>query len=422
MSNTLQTSQLVTNEVLRVAHNASAFLGNVNTDYDEMWSKRTYKPGSTITVRKPAQFTGRSGATANIQDVYEPTVALTLQPEYGVDFAISDFELSTAVGNDGSIDADFKRRFIVPAGNKIAAYVDAFIGSTAYKAISNFSGTPGTTPSTAAAILNALVLPQDLAMPPGVTPNAAITPAANAAMVDGLKGLFNDQATLARQLKVGKMATNLGCDFMMSQNLPSHTVGALGGTPLTNGANQGTTNSGATDNPYAAYTDLVTDGWSNSITGLLKAGDVITIAGVNAVNPETKADTGYLKTFVVVNDVNSDGSGNATIRVSPAIIAGGAFQNVTARAGDNKTITVKTGSASTAYKQNLIWHPDAITFVSVDMEVPNGVDMAAKATYDGLTVRMVRAYDITANRRITRFDVVCGAAVTYPDWACRLTQ
>lgn len=422
MANSLQTSQLVTNEVLRVAHNASAFLGNVNTDYDEMWSKREYKPGQTVNVRKPVQFTGRSGATASIQDVYEPTVALTLQPEYGVDFAISDFELATAVGNDGSINADFKRRFIVPAGNKIASYIDAYIGSTAYKAISNFSGTPGTTPNTAKSILDALVYAQDQAMPSGSTPNAALTPLANAAMVDGMKGLFNDQATLARQLKQGKMATNLGCDFMMTQNLPTHTVGGLGGTPLVNGANQGTINSGATDNPYASYTDLVTDGWTAAAANRLKAGDVITLAGVNAVNPETKADTSYLKTFVVLSDVASDGAGNATVRISPAIIAGGAFQNVTARPADNAALTIKTGTASTGYKQNLIWHPDAITFVSVDMEIPNGVDMASKATYDGLTVRMVRAYDITANRRITRFDVIAGCAVTYPEWAVRITQ
>ena len=422
MANSLQTSQLVTNEVLRVAHNSSAFLGNVNTDYDEMWSKREYKPGQTVNVRKPVQFTGRSGATANIQDVYEPTVALTLQPEYGVDFAISDFELATAVGNDGSINADFKRRFIVPAGNKIAAYIDSFIASTAYKRISNFSGTPGTTPATAAAILNALVYAQDQAMPAGQTPNAALTPLANAAMVDGMKGLFNDQATLARQLKQGKMATNLGCDFMMTQNLPTHTVGGLGGTPLVNGASQGLTNSGATDNPYGATTSLVTDGWTAAAANRLKEGDVITIAGVFAVNPETKQSTGYLKQFVVTADAASDGLGNLTAVISPAIIAGGAFQNVTARPADNAAITVLTGSASTGYKQNLIWHPDAITFVSVDMEIPGGVDMAAKGTYDGLTVRMVRAYDITLNRRITRFDVICGAVATYPEWAVRITQ
>lgn len=422
MANSLQTSQLVTNEVLRIAHNSSAFLGNVNTDYDEMWGKREYKPGTTINVRKPVMFTGRSGATANIQDVTEPTVPLTLQPEYGVDFAISDYDLSTAIGNDGSINADFKRRFIEPAGLKIASYIDTFIGTTAYKAISNFSGTPGTTPATAAAILNALVLPQNMAMPKGATPVASITPAANAALVGGMAGLFNDQATLGRQLKSGMMATNLGVDFVMSQNLPVHTVGPLGGTPLVNGANQGTINSGTTDNPYASTTSLVTDGWTAAAAARLKAGDVVTLASVFAVNPETKQSTGALRQFVVTADVSSDGSGNATLILSPAIIAGGAFQNVTTRPADNAAITVVTGTASTAYAQNLIYHRDAITFVSVDMELPNGVDMASKATYDGLTVRMVRAFDITNNRRITRFDVIAGAAVTQADWAVRLTQ
>jgi hypothetical protein len=423
MANSLQTATLITNEVLRIAHNNSAFLGRMNSDYDEMWTGK-YGPGATVYARRPVQFTTRSGATANIQDITESTVAITVNPELGIDFAISDFDLATAVRNDGSIDAAFRERFLKPAGLQIAATVDYNIAAAVKNKVYNFVGTPGTGPSTLQHIVDAQIPMDNQAAPRDGMRYAALTPTANAAVVGGLSGIFNDQATLAKQFKTGSMSTALGLDFVMSQNLPTHTVGGLGGTPLVNGANQGLINSGATDNPYAATTSLVTDGWTAAAANRVNAGDVFTIAGVFSVNPETKQSTGSLQQFVVTANTSSDGSGNATIVISPAIIAGGAFQNVTARPADNAAITIQTGSASTGYAQNLIWHKNAVTLVSPKLEVPNGVDMAAVASMadeGGISLRMVRQFDITNNRRICRFDVLYGVGVVKPEHIVRRT-
>lgn len=422
MTATLQTSQLIANDVLRIAHNNSAFLGNVRTDYQSLYANSGMKPGQTISMRKPMQFTTRSGATANIQDSNEQTVSLTLNPELGVDFDISDNVLATAVGNGGSINEDFRERWIKPAGLKIAAAVDSGIINTIYKKISNFAGTPGTIPNSHQTILDAQAVLDDLAVPRDGERVVALAPSAMSKMVGSMAGLFNDQKSVSEQNKSGMIKSFLGADFMMSQNVPTHTVGALGGSGAVNGNNQGTANVGTTDNPYAATTSLVTNGWSNTVTGLLKAGDIITIANVYAVNPETKASTGNLRTFVVTADVNSDGAGNATIIVSPAIISGGAYQNVTSLANTGNAITVKTGTAGTAYRQNILWHKDAIQFLSVDLDLPKGVDMAARASFDGLSLRFVRGFDITNNRRISRFDVVYGAALVLPDFAMRITS
>jgi len=423
MSNSLQTSTLITNEVLRIAHNTSAFLGRMSTDHDDKW-KGKYAPGSTLKVRRPVQFTIRSGATASVQDITESTVDLTVQPEIGIDFAVSNFELATAVRNDGSVDKAFRDRFLKPAGLRIAAELDYRIASALKNQIYNFVGTPGTGPSTIADILNAKVPAQNFAVPPGDY-YAGLSPTANAAVVAGLATLYNDQNQLAEQYKSGVMKTALGLDFVMSQNVPSHTVGALGGTPLVNGASQGTTNAGATDNPYASTTSLITDGWTAAAATRLKAGDVITIAGVNSVNLETKQDTGSLMTFVVTADAASDGSGNLTAIIAPAIIAGGAFQNVTARPADNAAITVKTGTASTTYTQNILWHRDAITFASPEQEVPGGMDMAYNASLadeGSISLRFVRGFDITNNRFISRFDVLYAVTATKPEWCVRRTS
>jgi hypothetical protein len=207
----------------------------------------------------------------------------------------------------------------------------------------------------------------------------------------------------------------------MSPNTPVHTVGGLGGTPLVNGASQGTASGGSTDNPWASTTSLVTDGWTAAAANRLKAGDIITIAGVYAVNPDNKQNLGYLKRFVVTADAASDGSGNATLVLSPAIISGGAYQNVTALPADNAAITVLNGTASTAYPQNILFHKDAFTMVTVDMDVPKGMDMAERMVVDGVSMRFVRGFDITNNKRLCRFDVMAGFGSLQRDWALRLT-
>lgn len=424
MANALEISTLITNEVVRIAHNNSAFLGRMNTDYEKTW-KGQYAAGATIRVRKPVQFTVRSGATANVQDVTDSYTNLTVNPEIGIDFAISDFELAMSVRNDGTIDKAFRGRWLKPAGLRIAAEVDYQVATIVKNGVANFIGTPGTGPSTYQHIADAQVPMDDEACPRDGMRYAALSPTANAAVIGGLSGLFNASKEVSDNYKTGVIKDALGLGFVMSQNTPTHTVGPLGGTPLVNGVNQGLINAGATDNPYGSTTSLVTDGWTAAAAARLKKGDVITIAGVNAVNPETKQDTGSLRNFVVTADVSSDGSGNATVIISPAIIAGGAYQNVTARPADNVAITVKTGTASTAYRQNILWHRDAITFASPEMELPGGMEYAAQsslADVGGVSLRFVRGFDILNNRRISRFDVLYAAAVTKPEWCVRRTS
>lgn len=424
MANALVTSQVVTNEVLRIAHNSSAFLGNVNTDYKESWSGE-YKTGTTLKARAPVQFTHRDGETASVQDVTERSVDVTLEPLLGLDFAVGSTELATSVGSNGKVDPAFKERYLKPAGLKLAALLDYRIALKMKNGFHQVVGTPGTPPASFADLLAAGVPLDRMSVPRDGMRMAAIEPGANASIVAGLSGLFNSQGVLSEQYKTGVIKTGAGLDLAMSQNVPTHTVGPLGGTPLVNGANQGLINSGATDNPYAATTSLVTDGWTAAAALRLNQGDVFTIAGVFSVNPETKQSTGVLQQFLVTANTSSDAGGNATVVISPAIIAGGAYQNVTARPADNAAITVVTGTAGTSYTQNIVWHRDAFTFVSPKQELPGGMDMAYQASLadeGGVSLRFVRGYDITNNRFISRFDILWGGAVTLPNFGCRRTN
>ena len=424
MANALVTSQIVTNEVLRIAHNASAFLGNVNTDYKESWTGE-YKPGTSLKARAPVQFTHRDGETASVQDITERSVDVTLEPLLGLDFAVGSTELSTSIGANGKVEPTFKERYLKPAGLKLAALLDYRIGLKMKNGFHQMIGTPGTPPATFADLLAAGVPLDRMSVPRDGMRMAAIEPGANATIVAGLSGLFNSQSVLAEQYKTGIIKTGAGLDLAMSQNVPTHTVGPLGRTPAINGANQGLINAGATDNPYAATTSLVTDGWTAAAALRLNQGDTFTIANVFSVNPETKQSTGVLQSFIVTAAASSDGSGNATIVISPAIIAGGAYQNVNSRPADNALLTITSGAANTSYTNNLVWHKDAFTFVSPKQELPGGMDMAYQASLadeGGVSLRFVRGYDITNNRFISRFDILWGGAVTLPNFGVRRTN
>ena len=177
----------------------------------------------------------------------------------------------------------------------------------------------------------------------------------------------------------------------------------------------------ATENPYASTTSLVTKGWTNSVTNVLRKGDVVTLSGVYAVNLENKNTLSNLKQFVVTANVNSGATtGPATLVLSPAIIAAGAYQNVSALPADNAAITVVTGTTGQISPQNMIFHRDAFTMVTVAMDVPKGMDMAEQITYEGVNLRFVRGFDITNNKRISRFDLMAGYGALRPEWAVRV--
>lgn len=424
MANTHITSQIITNEVLRIAHNSSAFLGNVSSDFEDAWNGK-YKPGTVINARRPVQFTHRSGDVANLQDINETSVPITVQPLLGVDFPVSLTDIATSIGTDGKLDPTFKTRYVLPAGLKIAAILDYQLGTIMKNGFHQMVGTPGTPPATFADLLQSQVPLDRMSVPRDGLRMAAIEPGANANIVAGLSGLFNNQALLAEQYKTGILKTNAGLDIAMSQNVPTHTVGPLGGTPLVNGANQGTTNVGATDNPYAATTSLITNGWTAAVSLRMRLGDTYTIAGVFSVNPETKQSTGVLQSFVATADAYSDGAGSLTIVGSPAIVAGGAYMNVTARPASGAAITITSGAANTAYTNNLVWHKDAVVFVSPKQEIPGGMDMASQASMadeGSISLRFVRGYDIINNRYVSRFDVLWGAAVVLANFGLRRTN
>jgi len=401
MANTILTPTVIAKETLMAFKNAMGFTKGVNRQYSEEFAIKGAKIGTSVTIRKPPRFTVSTGATLVNQDVTEESASLTLNNHKHVAFKFSSQELTLSIDR-------FRERYLDNAALALANQVDSDGLLMAYQNTANSVGTPGTTPSALLTYLQAQQKLNEMGCAVGSKRTVFLNPGASTSIVDSLKSLFQSGDKIAQQYEQGMMGEAAGAKWKMSQNIYTHTVGPLGGTPLVNGASQ----TGAS---------LITDGWTAAAASRLKKGDVFTIAGVNAVNPITKQSTGALQQFVVTADVSSDGSGNLTAAIYPSIVTSGALQTVTASPADNAALTI-VGAANTATPQNILCDENAFVLGCADLELPQGVHFAAIASdpESGLSVRIVRAYDISADSFPCRLDILYGWAAVRPEWSCRI--
>lgn len=387
---------MITNKALAILHNNLAFARNVNRSYDDSFAREGAKIGSTLRVRLPNKYTVTTGTAMAAQNTVETSTTITLATQKHVDVDFGSAELTLSMD-------DFAERVLEPAMAVLASAIDQD-GLALYKDIYQSVGTPGTTPSTALVMLQAQQKMNEMATPMDGRRALIINPAANAALVDGMKGLFNPGGVLDSQFKRGMLANNIldYNEIAMDQNVGMHTEGA---TRMTSTIVATTSTSGDT-----------TLAISGTGTWIAKKGDVFTIADVYAVNPENFTSTGSLQQFVVTADISITTSG--TIAVSPAIISSGAYQTVNSLPAASAAITIM-GSASGVYAQNLAFHRDAFALVTADLQLPPG-NMASRKVMDGISMRIWRQGDIFNDMVPTRIDVLYGWKTLRPSMATRI--
>ena len=401
MANSILTIDMITRKALEILENNLVITRNVNRQYDDSFAVSGAKIGSTLRIRLPDRALVTDGAALQVQDDAEQSTTLTVasQKHIGVNFTTAELTLQ--------LD-DFAERVLKPRISQLASSIDADVAN-AYKAIFNTVGTPGVSPATALVLLQAQQKLNESAA--GMAPRyATVNPAANAGLVNGLSGFFNPTDTISKQFKNGMMGTGvLGFDEInMSQSIKVHTTGSRAGTILVNGAVSTQGQSTISIDGLTGATDTVT------------VGDVFTIANVFAVNPQTRESTGSLQQFVVTAAQTGVSNALANMAISPPIYTStSALATVNSFPADNAAVTF-VGTASTAYPQNLIYHKDAITFATADLVLPTGVDMAARAVHNGISLRIIRDYDINNDRMPCRIDVLYGFSTIRPQMACRL--
>jgi hypothetical protein len=391
MTQTLLTPTAVTRKALAILHQKLTFVGSINRSYDDSFAKSGAKIGDSLKIRTPNQYTVRTGATLSAQDITESSVTLQVATQKGVDLNFTSNELTL------SLD-DFSSRILEPAMAQLAASIEA-------DALSMYKDVYQLVDGDAAAVALSHFLKGRQYLNESLAPNgdrtALLSPAHTAGMVDALKGLFQDGAALGKQYREGALGRIGGFDFSESSHIGLHTTGnaAKTTTCTVNGASQ-----------VGASITI-----ANASSKTFKKGDIVTFAGCNMVHPETKADLGRLQTFVVTADANS-----TTLAVSPAIVTSGATQNVSASPTDTGAVVKVGAGASELLTNSMVYNKDAFAIAFADLVMPQGVDFSAREVYDGISMRVVRQYDINNDKFPTRLDVMYGYKTIRPQLATRI--
>ena len=392
MVNSLLTATAITREALRILHQKATFLSTINKGYDDRFAKKGAKIGDTLQIRLPNRYLVRDGITYSGQSTTERKVDLTVSKVKGVDLDFTTTDLTLDMD-------DFSKRVIEPAVSVLASSIEADVLQNLRKKVFNQYDNQGSAGTYAKTLLARKLLQDSLA--PNDDRACLLNTLDMPELVGSTSTLFNDPKSISMQYREGVMGYAAGLTFAESTHLAPQSRGTANGGYLTNGATQ-----------TGAVIGIDTG------TGTITAGEVVTFAGVYKVHPETKVSLGILQQFVVTADF-AGGTGN--LNVSPAVVATGAYQNVSQSVPDGAAVVV-SGTAGTAYGQSLIYQKEAFTFATADLVIDDSMTFAARENFDGISMRLVKQYDITDDVVKTRLDVLYGYLATMPEFAARIAN
>ena len=403
-SNKFLTLADITYKSADVLANSFGFTKTVNRNYDDRFAKTGAKIGTTTAMRLPAKFNFTSGSAIAIQALNDADMPLTLTTLYQRAFAIDSVDWTMSVD-------DFAGRYLNPALISMAQQIDQDGLNMAVQYTNNAVGTVGSAPTTQATV-NALAqaartrLVQELA-PEGEEKHLLADPVFMSAAAQYNVNVFNNQGLVSAANEMGVISKMLGFTWRESQLVPAHTTGTYGGSPVISGSNQ-------------SGSSLITSGWSSGAT-TLNVGDVFTIAGVYDINDVTKVAYPFLKQFTVTQSV-SDTSGAITVAISPAIVGpGDPRQNVSQLPPSGNAIVVFGASGATT-QLALAYHKNAYVFGTADLDIPMDGATGYRASVPelGLSVRVVKQFDIRSNQNLMRIDLLGGWAPLYPQLGVKL--
>ena len=398
MSNSLLTTDLITKECLRLAHEKATFLGTVNRQFDESFGNTggAGKIGTTLRIRLPSQYTVTTGRVANVQDMEEQNTSLVVATQKHVAMEISSVDMLMSL-------QDFSKIHLKPAMATLISDVESDVLQGVTRLVANVAGTAGsaisslTTPGLARAQLNRNLAPKGDRF-------LQMDSQTMGTMVANATAYFNPANALSEQYREGIIARTSMADYYENERIWSLT------------------NSGDVTCTLSTYTiingdtDLTVSSWGVPSTGM-----VFTIANLYDCHPETKAAYPYLKQHVV-----RAGSTSSSVSTYPIYITG-ARKNVATAAGADITPSnftsaalVFVGDTTTTYTQPLMYHRDAFTFATGDLPLMAGADLCARRTFDGISLRFWRDGDIRNDQLISRIDILYGYAAIRPQWACRM--
>src|SRR3982750_4226823 len=401
MANVFANTQLVTYETLYLLQPNLVLAGELNNDYSKQFGQEGNKVGSSINIRLPQQFIGRTGTSVNLESISDRTIPLSLTTQFGVDFQVTSADLKLSIDD---VRGRYLSKAAVTIGNKINRDAATVISLTC----PNIVGTPGTAITTEDIVRQATILLDENNTPLDDKRNLMINSRMEQSILTATKVQFNDQAELGRQYREGRMGKALGYSWYMSQATPRLTSGTRAGTPVIAGANQ-------------TGTTLNISGLTAATT--IPAGGHFTIPGVYLVESISHIATPGLQEFVVMTTTAADGAGAATVSISPAILPTGQYQNVSAAPANGAPITW-VGPVNVPYSEGIAFHRDSYTIAFAPLDKPTGVESATVTTdpKSGVSIRTVLFWNGMTDQWIYRFDTLYGIGPLYPQTACLLAS
>lgn len=365
MANTLLTMKNIAREALPILANNLLMPNLIHQDYSEDFVGK----GDTIQIKKPPIFTANDfDSEISVQDAAFDGVDVTMDKLADVSVEITSKELALSMD-------DFVAQVMEPMAVALAEKINGE-GLALAKDIPYYSGVAGTTPDD---------LDDFSALRKGLNNNNAPLTNRRAVWDVDADANFTQLASLVKvsdsgtsdALREGEVGRVFGMDNYYSQHVYDHVAGTATSatSPKVNGA------------VTAGSTAMAID--ATTMTGGLVKGDLMTIDGV---------------TYVVTAD-SADAASNAIASISfyPAAPTGGI--------ADNKAIVFVTDSV-----RNMGFHKNAFAFVTRALPMPSDAQ-GYVVSFNGITLRVVRSYDISSKKEIMSMDVLYGFKTVYPELA-----
>jgi hypothetical protein len=390
MANQFITTDLVSNTALAMFANNAPFVMTASRIYQDDFVSSGYKIGDTLQVRRQNHFIVGDGSVATPQSIIETVETITIAHQYNALIAYTIQDLTLRI-------EDFSRLFIAPAIQEIITQMEKDIGSQAEQILNFFVGTAGTPINsfTAVDLAGAKLLEQgvNIASDAYLAMTVRDGSSLKGALLNNFTPVFNED--IVRSSAIGHLSY---FDIFQSQNIKRHIAGAgprlhSGDVLLVNGA-------------VSSGTVIAMDGATINIADYFVVGDVISISGVESVNPVGRAATGQDMQFVVTANASSNGTGDIVVSVSPSIISdtSNPNRNVSNPIPNNAPVTmVGSHNVNVAYPSRGI---DIVCPPLYKLQVP--YSSVAVDPETGLSLAVTQTGDILGYQNYMRIDLLCG--------------
>lgn len=398
MANTLLTPKVFANTMLALLKNQLVMGKLVDTELKDEFKQI----GDTVYVKRPPEFILRTGSVASVQNIIQGEAPVKIDTQAGVDVKLTEIDAALTIDQLG------KNATMQSAAATIAQGIDSALMNEVLE-FPNWAGTPGETINSVSDFFKGPERLDDLSVPQNMR-NAVLSSRDYWAEASSLTGLYQYQGDVANDaLKRARLPILGNVDAYMTQSVVNLVTGTrtISGAAQIDGASQNVAYTAVNTGTNAYTQTLNLKGLTNGDT--IKRGEVFTIADVYAINPRTKATLDFLAQFVVLEDVTVSGT-TATVRIANPIITSGAYQTVSAAPADSAAVTW-LGAASTGYRQNAVFHKQAIKLVFVKPVMPKTGEAAyATDPQTGMSIRYWQFSDGINDEHYHRWDVLFGAA------------